>query len=97
MPFSDQFLSILKEIPQVLCRWEIEMRRFKLDLLECPILHRLNYLHHRLLSARMMLDARLRIAGHWKFNLYLLDRRDSQQQLIRLVHPELLGAANRNK
>lgn len=40
----------------------------------------------------MVLGARPRMAGHWNFNLSLLDRRDFEQQLTRLVQRELVGA-----
>ena len=73
------------------------VRRVDLDLLDCPTFHRLDYSDHKLVCARVVLENRPRLAGYWKFNLSLLDRRDFREQLIRLVQRELVGAVIGNR
>lgn len=60
------------------------IRRADVDLIDCST-------GQVIFSARMELDARPRMAEYWKFNMFSLDRRDSRQHLIRLVHRELVG------
>lgn len=39
----------------------------------------------------MVLGTKPRLDGHWKFNLFLLDRQDFRQQLTRLMQQKLVG------
>lgn len=58
----------------------------------------LGSLVHKIVYSGMSLDSKRTLARHWKFNSFLLDRRNFRQHVLtRLVQREFGGAGIRNK
>lgn len=75
----------------------LEIMFVRMGVLDCLTFHWLGLSDHKLVCARMALDARSRMAGHRKFNVSLLDREDFRLQLTKLVQQKLVGAVAGNE
>ena len=73
------------------------IRRADVDLIFCSMFQWLNMADHKLVMISLCLGSRPQLAGYWKFNAFLLERWDFQDQLENLIQKALIGVVVKNQ
>ena len=73
------------------------VRRADIDFVSCPTFHLIAWTDHKLVRGSLRLANRSSLAGHWKFNISLLEIRDFRERLESLIKRALVEAVTGNR